>query len=114
MQSYDKHNDIIKQSHDNQIKTNIKCKYCKKIFSHRNNRWRHEKTCKYKEEIKVKEEIKILKEKIIKLESQNKNIKPISYIHDIDFNNYKSTIIKRTKFNKNIRNERLNFVPLSR
>ena len=30
---------------------NLKCKYCNKLFSHRNSRWFHEKTCKQKEEI---------------------------------------------------------------
>jgi hypothetical protein len=40
---------IIDQSSHNQkpiIIPNTQCKYCNKIFSHYNNKWRHEKTCK--------------------------------------------------------------------
>ena len=40
---------IIDQSSHNQkpiIIINTQCKYCNKIFSHYNNKWRHEKTCK--------------------------------------------------------------------
>jgi hypothetical protein len=32
--------------HDNR---SLQCKFCNKLFTHKNNRWRHEKTCKEKE-----------------------------------------------------------------
>jgi hypothetical protein len=68
---YHNHNTIITnqlQSND-QSSNNQKCKYCNKIFSHYNNKWRHEKTCKSKvievsEITELKKEITELKNMI--------------------------------------------------
>jgi hypothetical protein len=43
-----------KQPLNNELKrNNLICKFCNKIFYHYNNRWRHEKTCKIKEENEI-------------------------------------------------------------
>jgi hypothetical protein len=80
-------NDIVTQSIDIIVNsTNIKenynnlvCKNCNKEFSHRNNRWRHEKTCKPKisnnnneielEKIKLQQKEKDMDIEKIKLET---------------------------------------------
>jgi len=59
------HNTTIQE-----ICKSLSCKYCKKQFNHRNNRWRHEKTCKSKDlEIDVNK-ITLLENKIIELENK--------------------------------------------
>ena len=45
LQSSNNHNSIINQPID-KLELNKICKYCKKKFSHRNNKWRHQKICK--------------------------------------------------------------------
>jgi hypothetical protein len=54
-----KHNNIIEKI----TPPNLICKHCNKIFSHRNSRWKHEKTCKGKtnEIVELKKEIDELK-----------------------------------------------------
>jgi hypothetical protein len=54
---------IIQKNHNN----SLVCKFCKKDFNHRNNRWRHEKTCKQKENTVT--EITELKKEIIELKN---------------------------------------------
>jgi len=56
-----KHNHLI-----NLVDTNKNCIYCKKLFSHYNNKWRHEKKCKDKTNVldelkKLKQENELLK-----------------------------------------------------
>ena len=70
---------IINQSFNNHLtiistdKTK-QCKYCNKIFSHYNNKWRHEKTCKLNNKIEQLEinnnEINTLKKTINEMKEQ--------------------------------------------
>ena len=50
---------------------NLSCKYCNKHFNHYNNKWRHEKNCKQKDQIIVidKNEYENIKKQ---LETNNK------------------------------------------
>jgi hypothetical protein len=49
MQTNDNIYDNIMTTSEKPTRNNVKCKFCHKILSHRNSRWRHEKTCKNKE-----------------------------------------------------------------
>jgi hypothetical protein len=65
---------IIPQS-DIGVDSTLVCKYCKKCFSHRNNRWRHEKSCNEKIDIIELEKIKLQqKEKDIEKMKEEKEI----------------------------------------
>ena len=55
---------------NNEADTTKQCRYCKKIFSHYNNKWRHEKKCKEDKFFKLQEEYNKLK--------KEKNIKPVN------------------------------------
>jgi len=70
----------------------LKCKFCKKIFSHRNSRWKHEKSCKTKTGLIVVNatEIDTLKNQIKEL--QGMIIKPVN-------NNTNNGIINNTTNN---------------
>jgi hypothetical protein len=58
----------ISQTSDIILHNNI-CKYCKKILSHRNSRWRHEKSCKEKKKLIINNnKIQLLEEKNKQLE----------------------------------------------
>ena len=111
IQPFNNQKPIIKQSLNN---LNNQCKFCNKIFSHYNNKWRHEKICKQKninneidklnesnkqKELELqlaKEESKILqlkldtqkelslKEENKKLKEELKNINIIKIKEDID------------------------------
>jgi hypothetical protein len=79
-----------------------KCKFCEKILANRHSRWRHEKTCKDKNEDKliVKEnEMKELKnkviqlEKLIKINNKSSNTKNINNTNNGNINNGSGNII---------------------
>jgi len=65
-----KHNIKI---HDmsNKIDCNYECKFCKKIFNSRQNKWSHEKICKIKDNSILSEQMKILSNKINRLENKS-------------------------------------------
>lgn len=48
----------VNQTDNSIIKTTLVCKYCKKVFSHKNSRWFHEKTCPNKEIVEREEQNK--------------------------------------------------------
>uniref|UniRef100_A0A6C0DAK0 KilA-N domain-containing protein n=1 Tax=viral metagenome TaxID=1070528 RepID=A0A6C0DAK0_9ZZZZ len=57
-------NTFVTQCNTN-TSSELKCKYCNKIFNHYNNKWRHEKTCKNKlSDNKISNDLQILKEDI--------------------------------------------------
>ena len=100
------HNTTIQE-----ICKSLSCKYCKKQFNHRNNRWRHEKTCKSKDSVIVIDANKIilLENKIIELENKinattnksinktNKNINKTNNTNNGTINNTTTgTIINNT------------------
>ena len=74
-QSYYNHSPI-KNNHlqNNECDTTTQCKFCNKIFSHYNNKWRHEKSCKNDKITELKLENNKLKKE---LEIKN-NIKTIN------------------------------------
>jgi len=79
-QSKDNHMQSSVQSKDNHMQSSVQskeksllCKNCNKLFTHRNNRWRHEQKCKNKE--KNIDEIANLKEQNKKLESTINELK---------------------------------------
>ena len=65
-----KHNIKI---HDmsNKIDCNYECRFCKKIFNSRQNKWSHEKICKIKDNSILSEQMKILSNKINRLENKS-------------------------------------------
>ena len=90
-------NDNIIQTNDNIIQTNdnkneikskqsINCKYCKKEFSHRNSRWKHEQSCKTKI-IHEPNKIELLEMKIKELENKINNNKIITKNNNNTTNN---------------------------
>ena len=83
-------NDNIMQISEKKKKSLI-CKYCKNIFSHRNSRWKHETTCKKKEEIN---KIEQLEQKVNELESklQTTNINNTTNNNNNTTNNNNGTI----------------------
>jgi hypothetical protein len=88
-----------KCKHKNDINNSIICKFCKKMFSHRNSRWKHEKTCKNKEQLitinknefdNIKKE---LEDKINKLELNINKPNKITNNNNNTTNNNNGTII---------------------
>jgi hypothetical protein len=76
----------LKNKHPNNNEKQPKindCKYCGKIFSHRQSKWVHEKTCLENNNMPLAEQVKMLTEKVIKLE----NKKPTSTITTTNNNN---------------------------
>ena len=82
IQSSKSHHSVIKKSSLNNKEGKHKCIYCNKIFSFKQNKYRHMKTCKikkekdnnYKNKLRLKDaEIKRLKEKL--RDKMNKNCK---------------------------------------
>jgi len=65
-----KHNIKI---HDMNNKMNCKyeCKFCKKIFNSRQNKWSHEKICKIKDNSILSEQVKILADEITQLKNKS-------------------------------------------
>jgi len=100
------HNHLpIKNNHCENIegeKTKI-CKFCNKIFSHYNNKWRHEKKCKNNKLIKLKKEIEILESKKKILVTENNKLKNKN-IQNINQNNCNNNINNGTIDNKHINN----------
>jgi len=87
VQTNDNKQVIIPQTIDNKIEMkcieSLICKYCKKKFSHRNSRWKHETTCKTKiiQEtitpeilLNLQKKNQELEDKITKLENDSKII----------------------------------------
>jgi hypothetical protein len=81
-------NDNIMQTSEKKRKTLI-CKYCKNIFSHRNSRWKHETTCKKKEEIN---KIELLQAQVNELTSKINNTTNINNNNNGTINNNNGTI----------------------
>jgi hypothetical protein len=69
---YDNHNIINNKQCDSNKNKEYKCKKCNKVFIHFQNRWRHEKTCKNKEQIITidKNQFDNLQNKIKELENK--------------------------------------------
>ena len=90
---------VIKSNHNvitNGLKINHKCRYCNKIFSKRQNRWRHEKYfCKEKNSNDyIEEKIKKMENEISKLKiEKNKKENVINNIENSIINNNNKTII---------------------
>ena len=90
---------IINQNIE-KINNSLNCKYCKKKFNYRSNRWYHEKTCK----VKILEISKLEKlEKFEKLEKYEKLEKKIQELekkientnNSKKINNEKDTLLKQ-------------------
>ncbi len=83
----------IKNNQSQNIKTNdtIKCKFCNKIFSHYNNKWRHEKSCKNNKFIELQSECDKLKKELELtkklLPNDKNNIKANKQINNGTINN---------------------------
>jgi hypothetical protein len=65
-----KHNIKI---HDmnNKMDCKYECKFCKKIFNSRQNKWSHEKICKIKDNSILSEQVKILADEITQLKNKS-------------------------------------------
>jgi hypothetical protein len=103
LQSSNKHNTIINQSID-KLELNLICKFCNKKFSHRNNKWRHQKTCKIKEE----KEVELLKTKSNKNNITNNTTNNNGTINNITINAFGSERINKfpvKELKKFIRND---------
>ena len=72
------------------INNKLNCKYCKKNFSHYNNKWRHEKTCKNK--INEETVLQKMEKTIEELKKEVSNIKKIKKI------NIEKDILLKEKF----------------
>jgi hypothetical protein len=92
---------------DKKMGDDIICKYCNKIFSHKNSKWRHEKICKLKNDEdkniiinKQKHDIEILKLKL-ELEKEKKN-------NDKSFKAINKMLKNRALNKVNVENSNLN------
>ena len=90
----------IKQPKNNELNENknLKCKFCNKIFNHYNNKWRHEKKYKLKEEInkneiiELKKELELLKNKINNTTINNNNNNNNNIVNNNNNNNNNNII----------------------
>lgn len=75
------------------------CSYCKKEFNHKQNKWRHEQTCKQREIVddytKMKNEIEKLKKKVHELSNKpvTNILQTINNISGNTYNNVTSNLI---------------------
>jgi hypothetical protein len=95
-QSFDNHSPI-KNNHlqNNGCDTTKQCKFCNKVFSHYNNKWRHEKSCKNDKIIELKLENNKLK-KELEIKNNIKTINKNNYNNTTNNNQINNGIINNT------------------